>query len=433
MSLRVLLTCKYLPPEAEGGGALTIHALARALVAEGVRVTVLKARSGKAVDSTAWEGLEVHETEYRDRFDYRARGLTDFYAQLAAKAYNHRSYRRALRRLAVPGRFDLIHAQNHTTALAAASLRDELGLPLAATLRGHGLWCFVLGKRLPDGSPCSGCVTPNQLPCLGTSASRPNPIALPALAAMKGWMRYQTVLAKRIDLLLPISTMMAEEGSVYGRPMRVIPDLVDGANGPAPWPLPAAAVDALAARAPGQRVALYAGRLAPNKGLDMLLEAAARAPEWLVLIAGDDARGEYAATLRRRAGELRLANVCFLGWVPNAAMPSLYDAADVVLLPFLRPEPLSRSMVEALARGRALAATALGGPLDGIVDGANGVLFAPSADGLAGALARLAAANLPALGRGSRAIYDERFDAASVVRAHLEAYASVLVQAGGGE
>ena len=74
MPLRVLLTCKYLPPEAEGGGALTVHALALALADEGVDVTILKARAESRPDPDAWAGLKVVETEYRDRFDERGSG-----------------------------------------------------------------------------------------------------------------------------------------------------------------------------------------------------------------------------------------------------------------------------------------------------------------------------------------------------------------------
>lgn len=429
VGFRILLTCKYLPPEMEGGGALTVHALARALADEGVRVTVLKARSPKSVPVTAWEGFRVVETDYRDRFDYREKGLPDFYAHLTAKTFNHRSYRRALRRLCETERFDLVHAQNHTTALAAASLRDATGLPLAATLRGHGLWCFVLGKCLPDGSPCSGCVTENQIPCLGARSAVNPPQTLVSLPAMKAWMAFQTRLASRIDLMLPISTMMAEEARPYGRPVRVIPDLVDefGDEGT----LPDAARCALDERAPGSRVALYAGRLSPNKGLDMVLDAAARSPEWHFVIAGEE-RGGYGEVLRDRAREMGLDNVRFLGWVPNDAMAALYDAADVVLLPFLRKEPLSRGMVEAMSRGRALAATAHGGPLDAVEDGRNGVLFPPTADGLVEALARLRSLDLERLGARSRAVYEERFSARSVVRAHLDAYEWLLSKGGGG-
>ncbi len=421
MPLRVLLTCKYLPPEAEGGGALTVHALALALAREGLDVTILKARAESRPDPDAWAGLKVVETEYRDRFDYRAKGLPDFYGHLVAKAFNHRSYRRALRELVETKPFDLVHAQNHTTALAAASLRSQNGLPLAATLRGHGLWCFVLGKALPDGSPCSGCITANQIPCLSATSAVTPPTVIPKLASMKAWMRFQDRLARHIDLMLPISTMMANEATRYGRPARVIPDFVADlatSNGPVPEAVRKATSD----RVPGDRIALYAGRLAPNKGLDLVLEAAAERPDWTFLIAGDETRGDYPAVLHRRTDERGLANVRFLGWIANAEMPAVYDSVDVVLLPFLRPEPLSRGMVEALARGRALAATAHGGPLDAVTDGENGVLFAPTAAGLIDALDRLSAADLAAMGSESRRVYESRFHPDRVVRDHLEAY-----------
>lgn len=419
--LRVLLTCKYLPPESEGGGALTVHALTQALAREGVDVTVLKARWPSESREDRWPEFDVVETAYRDRFDYRARGMPDFYGHLAAKMFNHRSYRRALRGLLAERTFDVVHAQNHTTALAAASLRPRNGLPLAATLRGHGLWCFVLGKALPDGSPCSGCVTSNQIPCLSATSAISPPTVVPKLAAMKSWMRFQDRLTRRIDLLLPISTMMSDEARRYGRPTRIIPDLVADLAGTT-QELPEPVRSELGRRRDGQRVALSAGRLAPNKGLGLVLDAAAERPGWLFLVAGDETRGTYAAELRQRAGERGLDNVRFLGWIPNAAMPALYDAVDVVLLPFLRPEPLSRGMVEALSRGRPLAATAHGGPLDAVTEGANGVLFEANTEGMIDALDRLAAADLTAMGNESRRVFETRFHPDRVVRDHLDAY-----------
>lgn len=422
MPLRILLTCKYLPPEVEGGGALTVHALARALVREGIDVTVLKAQSPTGAGARDRDEFRVVATPFRDRFDYRAKGLPDFYGHLAAKAFNHRSYRRALRDLLARSVFDVIHAQNHTTALAAASLRTPATPPVAATLRGHGLWCFVLGKALPDGRPCSGCVTGNQIPCLGATSATSPPTVIPKLTAMKAWMRFQDRLARRIDLMLPISSMMAEEAQPYGRPIRIIPDLVADVDSGA-VPLPESVRTALAGVQPGERTALYAGRLAPNKGLDLVVEAAVRRPGWRFLVAGDETRGgAYPGRLRERAEAIGAANVTFLGWVPNAAMGRLYDAVDVVLLPFQRPEPLSRGMVEALARSRPLAATRLGGPLDAVTDGDNGVLFEATVDGLSDALGRLETADLAALGAASRRVYETRFHPDRVVRAHLDAY-----------
>jgi glycosyltransferase involved in cell wall biosynthesis len=415
---RILIACKHLPPRSEGGGALTVAALSEALARNGLEITIL--RAGEGPDPTEWRGLEVHETPYRDRFYYSARGTRDFYGQMAAGRFNHASYRDALRRLVKPGRFDVIHAQNHTTALAAASLREELGVPIVATLRGHGMWCFVLGKCLPSGASCPACVTANQVPCIGGSVA----LLLPKLVALKSTMRRQDRLARRIDLFLPISRMMAEHARRYGRPMRVVPDLVDLDSGTIE-PLPPSLASELAPASGRRRLAVYAGRLAPNKGLDLLVDAAARLPDWHFVIAGNDRHGEYGAKLRARVGELGLTNVAFTGWLPNALIPSLYDSASVVVLPFLREEPLSRAMVEALACGRPLAATAHGGPLDGVEDGRNGVLFAPNAEVMAAAFRRLASMPLDELGRESRRIYCERFAVAPIVGAHLQAYSDV--------
>ena len=121
MARRVLIACKYLPPETEGGGALTVRALAESLVESGVEVTILKAEAKPGTTPGRVAGARIVETPYRDRFDYRDRGMPDFYGQLAAKRFNHASYRRTMLRLITETRFDLIHAQNHTTALAGVA------------------------------------------------------------------------------------------------------------------------------------------------------------------------------------------------------------------------------------------------------------------------------------------------------------------------
>jgi hypothetical protein len=61
-----------------------------------------------------------------------------------------------------------------------------------------------------------------------------------------------------------------------------------------------------------------------------------------------------------------------------------------------------------------------------VEDGANGALFQPTAEGLVEALRRLAASDLEALGARSRTVYEERFEAGSVVRAHVRAYEWLL-------
>jgi glycosyltransferase involved in cell wall biosynthesis len=104
---------------------------------------------------------------------------------------------------------------------------------------------------------------------------------------------------------------------------------------------------------------LYVGRLDPEKGLDLLLEAFERVPGELV-IAGD---GSEAEALRGRAG----AGVRFLGPVARDDLPALYGSADVFVLPS-RSEQWGMVLNEAAASGLTLVATDAAGAAYELVD-----------------------------------------------------------------
>src|SRR5262249_59378293 len=63
-----------------------------------------------------------------------------------------------------------------------------------------------------------------------------------------------------------------------------------------------------------------------------------------------------------------------LGALPNAEVLALYAAADVVVVPSVIPDALSRVIVEAMSAGRAVVATAVGGTPELIRDGETGRL-----------------------------------------------------------
>jgi glycosyltransferase involved in cell wall biosynthesis len=125
----------------------------------------------------------------------------------------------------------------------------------------------------------------------------------------------------------------------------------------------------------------FAGRLAPQKALDVALDAIAELHDVTLLIAGD---GDERQRLERRAGE----HVRFLGPLPRERVLELFRAADAAILTSSW-ENFPHSVVEALAVGTPVIATTTGGVAEIVRDGENGLLVAPGdARGLAGALTR---------------------------------------------
>lgn len=136
----------------------------------------------------------------------------------------------------------------------------------------------------------------------------------------------------------------------------------------------------------GASLALALGRLHPNKGFDVLIDALARAPGIHLWLAGD---GPLRAQLETRAQRLSVANrVRFLGWREDTA--ALLASADMLICPSRR-EPLGNVVIEAWAARVPVAAAASAGPAALIRDGVTGLLVpVEDADLLAHAMRRLA-------------------------------------------
>lgn len=90
----------------------------------------------------------------------------------------------------------------------------------------------------------------------------------------------------------------------------------------------------------------FAGRLAPEKNIDRIIEAAAQLPEIEFLIGGD---GPLRKELEASAAELN--NVTFFGWMDREKLIGLIDQASLLLLPS-KIETFGSVALEAMARGR---------------------------------------------------------------------------------
>jgi glycosyltransferase involved in cell wall biosynthesis len=131
---------------------------------------------------------------------------------------------------------------------------------------------------------------------------------------------------------------------------------------------------------------VFAGRLVPQKSVDVALEALRRSPGVSLLLAGD---GPHREPLERQARELGLdGRARFLGPQPRRTVFELLRAADAALLSSSW-ENFPHMAVEALAVGTPVLATEAGGVTEIVRDGQNGLL-APigDAEALAAAIRR---------------------------------------------
>jgi glycosyltransferase involved in cell wall biosynthesis len=143
---------------------------------------------------------------------------------------------------------------------------------------------------------------------------------------------------------------------------------------------------------PGRIVVV--GRLSPRKGQDVAIEAVARLAaagrDVHLDLVGDVFRGYewYEAELLRQIEERGLAGrAALLGF--RADPTECYRAASIVVVPS-RVEPFGNVAVEAMAAGRAVVATDVGGLPEIVDDGRTGLLCPPDdAAALAAAITRL--------------------------------------------
>lgn len=177
---------------------------------------------------------------------------------------------------------------------------------------------------------------------------------------------------------------------------------------------------------PDVPLVLTLAALVPRKGIDVLLAALAdpRLSGVVACIAGEGpARAELEAAARAAGLGARAR---FLGRRDDAAR--LLAACDVFCLPS-RHEGLGVAALEAMAAGRAVVATRVGGLGEAVVEGRTGLLVPPDDPAaLAAALARLLADPelRERLGRAGPERVSEGFRAEQMVAAYEELYRAVL-------
>lgn len=319
-------------PHLRYGAQQAARALARALPAEGWSTEVLVPGPGPFVDALRAEGVLVTVARVPAPL---ARYGGEWRAPIAAASLVP-VWARLARHLR--GRAGVVHANDHRGVLLAGPAARLAGVPL--------VWHVHYAQRAPV------------LTCIGRA------------------------LAARV---LACSAAVARDTPGLG-PAVVVPNALHErflAPGPAASATPS-----------GDPRIVTAGRIHPDKGLDVLIDALALAkrevPGLRLVVVGDEPSGSagYRTRLAERAARLGVGGaVTWAGWVER---PEEVWAGAAAYVQASRHEPFGIAVAEAMACGLPVVVTSAGGLPEVVDDGRTGLVVPPGdPDALAAAIVRL--------------------------------------------
>lgn len=333
-----------------------------------------------------------------------------------------RGYERELASRLERNRPAIVHAHNLWMRLSPLPLRaaKHAGIPVVMTVHDYNLVCPRKWMITADDRPCDSgfgarCLLSN---CRG---SRQGWKWLPYNDLR--WLKtalHRRMLRSWVDVFVCPSLHL---GDWMRRSLGVekVHHIANFTRRPVDGPTPAANPHRL----------LFAGRLSREKGVDVLLRAMAllveEHPQAFLCIAGD---GPERADLEQLASTLGVEDaVEFIGSLGVGELEEQYRQAGICLLPTLWMENCPVAVLEALAHGRAVVATRIGGVPELVEDGMTGYLvqrgdhhdLARKLGSLVGEPARV-----EEMGRRASAAFSEAFTAESHVDRLLEIYRAVI-------
>lgn len=239
---------------------------------------------------------------------------------------------------------DVVHVHNMLPLLGPRALEAARGAGAAVVLQLHNLRLFCsIAVAARDGGPCFRCHHRNTLPGLVLNCRGSVPEAGVYAYALA---RHQPAVMRAVTRFVVPSSYAARQSALLGVPSGRIDVL--------PHYLPAEAFAERSGARDGD-YALVACRLSPEKGVDVAVEAAARA-QIPLRVAGE---GPAASALADLADSIA-APVEFTGRLDRAELRRELHGAAMLLMPSRYHEFAGYSALEAMAAGVPVIGTTLG-------------------------------------------------------------------------
>lgn len=209
------------------------------------------------------------------------------------------------------------------------------------------------------------------------------------------WQIFQTAMGTTADKIIAVSTPVADQFRRQYRKKTVV--IHNGFPSEEFLPVPTNRVDAFlkAYNLEGHLLVGVAGRIKlVRKGQETFVRAAAllqrEFPEVRFLLIGSPFPGNesHLTTLRELINDLRATNVVYIGTAKD--IKATLSALDILVMSSGRPEPFGGVVIEAMAFGKPVVGTNIGGTIEQVADGKTGILIPPNEpEAMAGALRKL--------------------------------------------
>jgi len=308
---------------------------------------------------------------------------------------------------------DLAHVHSYCYQLTPSIFGPLRQARVPVVQTAHEYYHVCANQHLYDpvaGAVCERCLRSRWAP-LWTRCVKGSAAASAAACAAKALDDWPRLSRRGIGRVVAPSRFMRDKMIEFGWPAERIahvPNFVD-----------TAAVEP--AQGAGDYV-LFVGRLVRHKGPMTLLRAAESLPGVPVKVAGE---GPMEQALRAFARERGLSNVEFLGFCEGEALSRAVAGSRCVAVPSEWYENAPLVVLEAMAAGRAVVASDIGGIAEQVRHGREGLLFRPGdAAGLVACLRRLwdNPGKAAALGAGGRTRAEQEFSAEAHYRRMMQVF-----------
>ena len=251
---------------------------------------------------------------------------------------------------------DIVHCHNiyHQLTPSIIGAAKKLGVPVVLTLHDYKPVCPTY-NRLQQGKPCSKCLDGDFTQVL---LNRCADGSFGKSAVLFAEATVQRLMAnyEKVDAFIAPSQFMLQ-AIAHRIPQNRIKQLYNGID-----------INAINASEVDDGYVLYIGRLVPEKGVETLLKAQTNSNQsWQLKVAGtgpllDVLKAQYKPSI-------------FVGHLAGGVLKSMIEKAAVVVVPSEWYENCPMSVLEAMAYGKPVIGSRMGGIPELVEDGKTGLLY----------------------------------------------------------